>query len=265
MPRKLTVSLLDRVQRLLEELRRLNTKALRTCQERFQPKIKTSDFTRLDFDLWNWLGVNDYSHKKFSQRSALNGDGLDFSLNGSGVPELINPLPYLDAIAAQELIASLLQCERLVLFDLLKTGGSDSFLVMLKKQLIGFLNALANVLHRLRTDLLPECNSLASLGDMSLKFCTVQMLAIHTVVPLVKRNATVPNYPRHIDDALEIAVPLMLIKLELQGFHISMIAWLYRHCVGNHEESIEYQNRGGQAEKAACRSGRAKKDHDSIS
>lgn len=220
---KLSTCFFNSIQALLEKLRRFNTETFRTCQECFQSEVKTSDFTRLDLNLWNWFSVNDYGYKQLSQGSAFNGGGLDLSFNGSGVPKLIHPLANPNAITAQKFIASLLESERLVFLDLLKTGRSNPFLMVLKEQLIGFLNPLANILHSLRAYLLPESHPLALLSDVSLKPRAVQVFAKHPVVPFVDSNATVPDYPRHINDALKVSVPMVLIKFELQGFHVSMI------------------------------------------
>jgi hypothetical protein len=58
------------------------------------------------------------------------------------VPILINAMTDFDSIAAQELVASLLQSERLVSSHFLESRRSNSFVVMFKEQLVGFLNAL---------------------------------------------------------------------------------------------------------------------------
>jgi hypothetical protein len=83
------------------------------------------------------------------------------------VPILINAIPNLDAIARQELVASLFQGERFVSSNLFEVGRSNSFLVMLKEQLVGFLNALTDILYSLRSNLLPECFTLSEFGDMT--------------------------------------------------------------------------------------------------
>jgi|SRR5579883_794139 len=166
-------SFLHGIQRLLEEPRRFDTETLRTRQECFQPEITASDFTRLDFDLWDWFSVNHHRHRQLSERRAFDGHGLDGAFDRSGIPVLKHSLADLDTIAAQKLIASLLQRERFVFFDLLEVGWSDALLMVLKEQLISLLNPLANVLHSLRADLLPELDSVPAFGNMSLKPCTV--------------------------------------------------------------------------------------------
>jgi hypothetical protein len=85
------------------------------------------------------------------------------------VPILINAIPNLDSIARQELVASLFQGERFVSSNLFEVGRSNSFIVMIKEQLVGFLNALTDILYSLNSNLLPECFTL--FGDMTREAC----------------------------------------------------------------------------------------------
>ena len=124
---------------------------------------------------------------------------------------MIDTIPDFEPIATEEFIARLLESERLIPSHLLKTRRSDTFLMMLEEQLVGFLNSLTNVLNGLRTYLLPEGYTLSQLGDMRLKFRTVQVLAKHPVVPFVKCNAMVINHPSGIDRPLEMLIPVALI------------------------------------------------------
>ena len=83
--------------------------------------------------------------------------------------------------------------------------------MVLKKQLISFLNALTNILHGLRSYGLPECFTLSQLRNMRLKLAAIQVFAPHPVVPFVKRNAMVIDHPGSVDTALEMSIPLALI------------------------------------------------------
>jgi len=82
---------------------------------------------------------------------------------------------------------------------------------MLKEQLIGFLNALTDILYSLRSNLLPECFTLSEFGDMTLKFAAIQVLTPHPVVPFVKCNAMVINHSGSIDTSLEVFILVALI------------------------------------------------------
>lgn len=131
-------------------------------------------------------------------------------------------IPNLHPIAAQKLVSTLFKGERFVLFDFLVSRWFNSFAVMLEEQLIRLLNALANILHRLRSDLLPEFVALPKFGNMSLKLGTTQVLAPHAVVPfmeIMESNAVVVDDSSSINRPLEMAVAFVLIELKLQCPH----------------------------------------------
>jgi len=86
---------------------------------------------------------------------------------------------------------------------------------MLEKQLICLLDPLADILHRLRSDKLPKVFTLAKFGDMSLKLGTTQVLAPHSVIPLVEGDAMVVDDPCNINRPFQVAITLVLIELEL--------------------------------------------------
>jgi len=153
------------IERLLQELGRFNLGAIRTSEESFQPKIKASNSTWLNFD-YGFRTVNYYDHKQLTQRRPFNRHSLDDSLNLSTIPILINPVPNLYAVAAQEFVACLLQRERLVPSDLLKTWWQSSLTVytIMKKRLdfrvedreLEILEAYCKVGGRTKTDVIRE-------------------------------------------------------------------------------------------------------------
>jgi hypothetical protein len=67
------------------------------------------------------------------ERSPLNGQSFDCPYYFSTIPELVDSATNLHPAAAQELVASLLERERLVLLDLLKTWWSYPLFVVLKE------------------------------------------------------------------------------------------------------------------------------------
>ena len=106
---------------------------------------------------------------------------------------------------------------------------------MFEKQLICLLNSLADVLHSLRADQLPERVTLAAFGNVSLKFGATQVLVPHPVVAFVKGDAGVIDDSTGINSPLEISIPLVLIELELQASH----AIIVQHITGMlHEKTI---------------------------
>jgi hypothetical protein len=124
---------------------------------------------------------------------------------------LINPIANPDPISYQELVLSLFEREGFVPPDFFESRWSNTLAVMLEKQLVRLLNPLTNILHCLRTDQLPEWIPFSELGDMSLKFGTVQVLAPYPVVPAMKGNAMVINHPSSIDSTFKVFIPLALI------------------------------------------------------
>ncbi|MEG3866657.1 hypothetical protein QUA46_09920 [Microcoleus sp. MON2_D6] len=83
--------------------------------------------------------------------------------------------------------------------------------MMLKKQLVGFLDSLADILYSLRSNLLPERFTLSDFSNMTLKLAAIQMLAPHPVVPFMECNAMVVDHPGSIDTSLEMSISLALI------------------------------------------------------
>jgi hypothetical protein len=82
---------------------------------------------------------------------------------------------------------------------------------MFKEHLIGDRDTLTNILHSLRSNLLPERFTLSKFGDMTLKCVAIQVLAPHSVVPFVKCDAMVINHPGGIDVSLEVFISVALI------------------------------------------------------
>lgn len=94
--------------------------------------------------------------------------------------------------------------------------------MVLEEQLVSFLNALADLLHSLRANQLPERFTLPQFGNMSLKLGTTQVLAPHAVVPfmeIMESNAVVVDDSSSINRPLEMAVAFVLIELKLQCPH----------------------------------------------
>ncbi len=91
--------------------------------------------------------------------------------------------------------------------------------MMLKEQLIRFLNSLADILYCLRANKLPERITLSQLGNVFLKFCTIQVLTPHPVVPSMKGDAMVIDNSGSVNCLLKISIPLVVVQFKLQCFH----------------------------------------------
>ncbi len=164
---------------------------------------------------------------------------------------MINSATNLDPITSEKLITCLFQRERFILLDFLEARRSDSslekfawgasaeggfpstgnwrwetplatfrFVMVFEEQLIRFFNSLADVLYCLRADKLPKLISLPQLGNMSLKFGTVQVLAPHAIVAFVESHAMIINHPCGIDRPFEVSIALVVVQLEFQCFHV---------------------------------------------
>jgi hypothetical protein len=99
----------------------------------------------------------------------------------------------------------------LYFFTFLNPGGLTPFFVVFKEQLIGFINALTDILYRLRAYQLPKGITFPQLGNMFLKSRTVQVFVPHPVVPSMQSNATVINNSSSIDSLIEIAIALVTV------------------------------------------------------
>lgn len=65
---------------------------------------------------------------------------------------MIDLVFYLDPVATEEFISGLLEGEGFVLSGFFEVRGSNAFVFVLEKQLVGFLKALADFLHGLRSE-----------------------------------------------------------------------------------------------------------------
>jgi hypothetical protein len=120
-------------------------------------------------------------------------------------------------------LACLLEGEGFVSPHLFEAWRPAPLLIPVEEGLIGLFDPLADILDSLRADQLPEGVTFAQFSNMSLKLSAVQVLAPPTVVPTMQGNAMVVDYPRGIDDALEVSIPLVLIELELQSLHRAIV------------------------------------------
>ena len=132
---------------------------------------------------------------------------------------MINSLSNSHPVAAEKFGSSLLESKGFVFLDLLEVRRTNPSPFVFEEEPIGFLNALADILHGLRADLLPPLNPLAAFGDMLLELGTVQVLAPHPVVPFVERNTVVVDTSCGVNCPLEVSVPLVAVELELERFH----------------------------------------------
>jgi hypothetical protein len=90
---------------------------------------------------------------------------------------------------------------------------------MFKEQLIGFFDALTNILHGLRTYQLPKWIAFSQFGNVTLKLSTTQVFIPHSIVSFVESDSVIVDNSSSVDCLLEISIPLVAVELEIQCLH----------------------------------------------
>ena len=145
--------------------RAFNLFTVRRGEECFQPKVKARAFTRRGLMNWVTLFLNNEVQIKIAKTVTLDSDSLDiraqwrvpFGREIAAFAELIDNAPDLDLVTLKQLPAGLFKRKAAVLLDFLEAWGRGLYLALeiAKEQLIGFINALDNVLSRLGVNLDP--------------------------------------------------------------------------------------------------------------
>lgn len=209
------------IKRLVIVQRGLNLLPVRCGEESLQTKIKTCAVTchgliaLVDFFLHHKVEV------EIAQRVALDCDRLDARGNVTTLAVLIDLALNVDAVAFKQFPTSLLKREGSVLLDLLERGwrGLDLALKIAKEQLVSAVNALCNVLNRLRTNQLPMsiAGQLLELGQMLHQCVSMQVLAGQPVIAPMKRDAVVVNQARNVNLLMQMLILFCAVQLELVG------------------------------------------------
>lgn len=76
----------------------------------------------------------------------------------------------------------------------------------LEETLVGIVHPLNDLLHRLRTELLPLGIVSAQPGDVTLQTGFADVSTEPAVVPSLQRNAMVVDHSRHVDLRMQVAV-----------------------------------------------------------
>lgn len=147
--------------------------------------------------------------------------GLDGALDAAAVVvAVLLPMDIDDAVALVQLPASLLEGEGLGFPNLAELGRMNLPLLLQaeEEELVALLDALCNVLERLRADFLQvgEPRKPLQLRQVLLEVEQVQVLVIQAVVPLVEGDAMIVRNSRRIDLLVELAVASRSEELELE-------------------------------------------------
>ena len=147
--------------------------------------------------------------------------GFDGALDAAAVVvAVLLPLDIDHAVLLIQLPACLLEGEGLGLPNLAELGRMNLPLLLQaeEEELVALLDALCNVLERLRADFLQvgEPRKPLQLRQVLLEVEQVQVLVIQAVVPLVEGDAVIVRNPRRIDLLVELAVASRSEELELE-------------------------------------------------
>lgn len=182
-----------------------------------QTEVRARAFTRHDAVIRSILDLAGEEEIKVSQRVPLDGDGFHRPLDLAGLAEPENPFSDPDLVSTQQRPSGLLEREGTVLAAGPETGrrGLDPRLPVSKEERVCPVDPIGDILDGLTAQSIPvpEPGPLLEFGKMLLEAILVQTLAVQSVVPLVERNAVVPNARRHIDLPMQIAVLLGAVEL----------------------------------------------------
>lgn len=206
--------------------RTINLFTVRRSEESFQTKVESCAVTRQDAVGLVDLFLNDEVQKKIAKTITLNGDSLNVRWNIAAFAEFIDLTLNADLVVLKQLPTGLFEGETAVLLDLLKTWGRRSHfaLEIAKEQLIGFVNALDNILDRLATNHVPMAvfGQAFQFGDVFHQGIRVQALAEQAIVPAMQGNTVVINQATDIDLPVQVLILFRPIELELVRLH-----WLF--------------------------------------
>lgn len=202
--------------------RAFNLFSVRCDKKCFQTKIETCAVTCHGSITLVWF---DFYHKveiEIAKRITFNCDRLNARWNIARFTKLIDAALNFDTIRVEQLPTRLFQCEGGILFNFLESGRACANLAfeVAKEQLIGFVDAVNNVLDGLGTNKIPvrEAVKLFQLGQMLHQLEFVDSLAKQTVVPLVKCDAMVINQPGNVNLLVQVFVFLAAVQFEFVRF-----------------------------------------------
>lgn len=201
--------------------RTFNFFSLRCGEKDFQPEVKARAVARHGLIIWINFFLNHKVEIEIAKTIPLDGDGLNIHWKITALAEFVDYVLNADTIIIKEFPTRLFECEGAILLDLLKARGSslEILLEIAKKQTIGFVNAVNNVLNCLATNQIPVLvvRKLFQLGDMLHQGELVQALSGESVVFAVQRNAVVVDKPCNVNPLVQTLILFRPIQLEFVG------------------------------------------------
>jgi len=172
--------------------------------------------------LVDWF-INNKVHKEIAERITFNCDRLDAIWNITRLGELINIALNTNSVFVEQLPPCLLEGERTISLHLLEAGraGSNFTLEVAKEQLIALVDALDNILNRLRTDKVPVAmlRQLLKLGDVLHQRVRIQAPTRQLVVSAMQRYAVVVDRARNVDLLMQMFILFLTVQFEFVRFH----------------------------------------------
>ena len=210
-------------QGFLQRLRSEVFDAITAGEIRCQPKVKACAVTC--HDSVDGLRFNEAGevHGQVAKRVTLDSHRLDGPFDVSGLGKLIDDRTDLQAIPVEQLPASLRQSERLGLANLAESRRADAprcflcraYLYVGKEPLVACINALRNILDRLRAKLFPP-----GVLCQFLQFCQMgvhrvqrDIFLIAAVVAFVQGDHVVVDGTTNVN--LPMQLPRALVAIEL--------------------------------------------------
>ena len=222
LPRKLPSGSANRIRILLEKQGGFQVLAIGRREKLLESEVVADAFTCScqDFILCR---LTDKIKIDVPERIAFDRDGLDRPFNGTAFEIAVLLCSDLDGISFQELPPCLFQGIRFILFHLLKRGGSRAHpaVQIFEKELVGTVDSLCDVLHRLGADFLQigESGQFFELRQMLLQGIDVQRFLIQAIIPFVQGNTVIVDASRRIDFPMKFPVSPGHIELEAIGSH----------------------------------------------
>jgi len=250
--RKLTVSMANLIQGRLKPFGRLDFFSVRQGEKGFQTEVSPDD------DVTRSVGnsfytVNAEVHKQFTQRGALNRDGLDRAKNFARLAKLIDELANPQLVATYQLPTGLLESERTILLNLLKRGAAKALAnlsrLVLEEKLITPVYALTNILYSLRSEQseVGITPAFRELGNVLLQGADVDILAGQFEITALQSYAVIPNQTGNVYLLVKRFILFVSVQFEFQRFHDSLAFLTRRLPNGLSTQSIFLRSTHGQA------------------
>ncbi len=210
---------------------RFNLLTVRCGEEGFQTKVKPCAVTRHGLIVLVWFRLDHEVEVEIAERITFDGDRLrpqwgpasGRGWNITRLGELVDHTLNANSVFVEQLPPCLLEGERTISLHLLEAGraGSNFTLEVAKEQLVALVDALDNILNRLRTDKVPVAilRQLLKLGDVLHQRVRIQAPTRQLVVSAMQRYAVVVDRARNVDLLMQMFILFLTVQFEFVRFH----------------------------------------------